>query len=65
MKNLRFHLLAFALGISLGLAGTAFGATTISTNISTGGTLTVRGASYLTGGLGIASHRAHHSDYFP
>jgi len=49
------QIVALVLGVSLGFAGSAIAATTISTNISTGGTLTVTGASYLTGAVGIGT----------
>jgi len=54
-KNTFGPLLAFAFGISLGLAGSVLAATTISTNVSTGGTLTVTGASTLMGNVGIGT----------
>ena len=55
MRKFSAQFLVFAVGISLGLGATAIAATTISTNISTGGTLTVTGASYLTGAVGIGT----------
>lgn len=53
MKKYFSQFLALIGGISLGLVGTAMAATTISTNISTGGTLTVTGAVTTSGTTGV------------
>jgi len=55
MKNFLPKINFFAAGVALALAVPVFAATTISSNINTGGTLTVTGESYLMGDVGIGT----------